>query len=256
MGKLMVFDDLSDTQLDLITKLAQKLTTGKYKPEFRVLTQLMSAGPEIHLVCTETEAVEPPIKHFRESTLDTLSEKGYITLVPEGQPGSHRLMGSLTDKTYQQYDLYTRSPYNLAKLVQDEELAKILSQRWEESFHTFEAKSYLSTIILLGSFLEGVLLDKVQSNKKQANQAKSAPKAEDKTRPFNEWTLNDLIKVAYECRWLDKDVKVFSEALRDYRNLVHPREQLRHQTYPDEGTCRVAREVVEAALEDLSKVIK
>ena len=77
----MAFDDLSNAQLELITKLAQKLATEKFRPEFRVLTGLMSAGPEIHLICVDGELVEPPIQHFRESTLDALNEKGYVTLI-------------------------------------------------------------------------------------------------------------------------------------------------------------------------------
>jgi hypothetical protein len=248
----MAFDDLSNAQLELITKLAQKLTTGKYRPEFRVLTQLMSAGPEIHLICVEDELVEPPIEHFRESTLDVLKEQGYVTLIPEGTPRSHRFIGSLTPKAYQQYGLYTPSPFDFVKLVQDQKLAEILAQRCRESIRTFEAEAYLSTIVLLGSILEGTLLDKIQSNPEQANRSKSTPKKDGKPLPFSEWTLSNLIAVACECDWLDRDVKAFSEALRDYRNLIHPREQLRHQIYPDAGTCQVARTVVEAALEDLT----
>lgn len=106
----MAFDDLSNAQLELITKLAQKLATGKFRPEFRVLTGLMSAGPEIHLVCVDGELVEPPIEHFRESTLDVLKEKGYVTLIPKGTPSSHRFIGSLTPQARQQYDLHTSLP--------------------------------------------------------------------------------------------------------------------------------------------------
>ena len=89
----MAFDDLTSAQLELIVKLAQKLTTGKYEPEFRVLTQLMSFGPQIHLICAEADLVEPPIEYFVENTLDMLKEKGYMILTPEGALSSHRFIG-------------------------------------------------------------------------------------------------------------------------------------------------------------------
>lgn len=243
----MAFDDLTNAQLELIVKLAQKLATGKYEPEFRVLTQLMSSGPQILLSCVEADLVEPPIEYFVENTLNVLNEQGYMTLTPDGAPSSHRFIGSLTQKAYQQYALYTPSRFDFVELVQDQNLAEVLAQRWRESLRTFEAEAYLSTIVLLGSILEGVLLDKIQNHPEQANQSKSAPKIS-----FCRWTFRDLIVVAHECGWLDRDVKDYSETLRDYRNFIHPREQLRYQSYPDAGTCKVARTVVEAALDDLA----
>jgi hypothetical protein len=141
-------------------------------------------------------------------------------------------------------------------LVKDSELARVLEIRWEESNRTFRAEAYLSTIVLLGSILEGVLLAKVQQNPKQANQAKSAPKDQNgKPLPFDRWRLNHLITVAHECGWLDADVRVLSYILRDYRNLVHPREQAKRGLFPDAGTCRMAQEVVAAAFEDLVKLL-
>ncbi len=143
---------------------------------------------------------------------------------------------------------------DLKILVKDSNLADILVQRWEEANLNFQSGAYLSTIFMLGSILEGVLLAKVEQNLKQANQSSESPK--DKTGKIlllHQWKFVQLIKVAHDCGWLGKDVQDFSNALRDYRNLIHPREQRSQGIYPDKGTCKVSWEVVIAALDDLSK---
>lgn len=104
----------------------------------------------------------------------------------------------------------------------------------------------------MGSILEGVLLHKVEHNMKTANQAKAAPK--DKTgttKPVHDWSLSALIDVAHEVGWLQGDVKRFSHALRDSRNIVHPYMQRLHNERPDSDTCSICWQVVRAAVSDL-----
>ena len=143
---------------------------------------------------------------------------------------------------------------NFASIVKDEELAALLESRWVECENSFRANAYLSSIILLGSILEGVLLHKIKNNPEEANRAMSAPKWKGKPKRFSEWKLNDMITVARELGWLDKDIYGASDALRKYRNLIHPREQMRSGIYPDEGTYSISKPVVLAALDDLEKL--
>lgn len=136
--------------------------------------------------------------------------------------------------------------------VSDAALAAILSDRWEEANKTFQAGAYLSTIILLGSILEALLLDKCQQNQAEACKANSAPKDNQKKPvPLHQWKLADLINVAHECKWLTKDVKGYSDTLRSYRNLVHPNEQKKQDITPTSHTCKISWEVLNASLNDL-----
>lgn len=155
-------------------------------------------------------------------------------------------------------DLLSREIYpepNFKKLVSDAELAKILKSRWNEANRNLQIESYLSTIFLLGSILEGVLLDKVEKNIAQANKSPKSPKDKKTGKPLliRNWKLDNLIQVTHDCGWLDKDVQDFSSTLRDYRNLIHPGEQKTKKIYPDNGTCKIAWAVVNAVLEDLEK---
>jgi len=140
-------------------------------------------------------------------------------------------------------------------LVDDPKLFKVLEFRWNEVEICSSNGAYLSTIILLGSILEGVLLFIVQKNPKESNMCKSAPKNKNgNVLKFKDWTLETLINVTHDCGWIGKDVKDFNIILRDYRNLVHPRKQLDDDTFPDEDTCRICVDVVHAALNDLKKI--
>jgi len=138
------------------------------------------------------------------------------------------------------------------RFVQDNSLADILSFRWEEAQKCSHAGAHLSAVIMMGSILEGVLLHKVEQNIKIANQSKSSPKDRTgKPKPIREWGLSSLIDVAHEVGWLQGDVKRFSHALRESRNIVHPYVQRSQNEKPDGDTCSICWQVIRAAVADL-----
>ena len=65
-----------------------------------------------------------------------------------------------------------------------------------------------------------------------------------------------MIEVAHEVGWIQLDVKKFSHALRDFRNIIHPYQQLAYRTYPDMDTCNISWLVVQAACNDVADWIK
>lgn len=148
------------------------------------------------------------------------------------------------------------TPPDLLRLVQDSSLAEILIFRWSEAQKCFQANAHLSAIIMMGSILEGVLLYKVENDREVACQTKSAPKnkASGVVKPIQEWSLSTLIDVAYDAGWLQGDVKRFSHALRESRNIVHPYYQRILKDTPDKDTCRICWQVVRAAVADLLEI--
>jgi hypothetical protein len=48
-------------------------------------------------------------------------------------------------------------------------------------------------------------------------------------------------------------VKKFSHSLREFRNLIHPYQQMIVKTFPDKDTCEISWLVVQAAANDLAK---
>ena len=146
---------------------------------------------------------------------------------------------------------------DFARLVTDASLADILVFRWAEGQRCFRADAHLSAVIMMGSILEGLLLHKAENNMKAANMANAAPKEKSgAVKPIHEWSLSSLIDVAHEVGWLQGDVKRFSHALRESRNIVHPYVQRLSKDRPDGDTCRICWQVVRAAVADLLEVDK
>ena len=186
-----------------------------------------------------------------ECTVSELERLKVVKIV--GYPGWDEYFRELVESLKQRWGSRTL-PHGFNLVVKNEVLAKNLGSRWIESEQAFLAGAYLATIVLLGSILEGLLLAKVQQNQMQANQAKSAPKEErGKVRPLNKWMLGNLIDVAYECGWISKPIKDHSKHIQAYRNLIHPREQVKLNFYPNKETCEIAKRVVSAVLSDLAQ---
>ena len=87
----------------------------------------------------------------------------------------------------------------------------------------------------------------------QFNQAPSAPKEKDtgKVRKFPDWTLNNFIDVASEVGLLKQDVKKFSHVVRDFRNYIHPYEQMSSRFFPDKQTALICFQVLKAAISQI-----
>ena len=140
-------------------------------------------------------------------------------------------------------------------LVEDDSLADVLLFRWQEAQKCVEAEAYLAAVVMMGSILEGVLLNRFEHSFEVVNRAKGAPK--DRTRkpkPIQQWGLSNMVDVAHEVGWLQSDISRFSHALRESRNLVHPYVQRLQDDIPDEDTCAICWQVVQAAVSDLFKM--
>jgi hypothetical protein len=138
---------------------------------------------------------------------------------------------------------------NIQKLPIEQQAIPIVESRLVEARKALGAGAYLSVIFLCGSVLEAVLLGAAQKEPARFNRAASSPKAGDgNVKRFHEWSLAQFIDVACEIGLLKPDVKKFSHGLRDFRNYIHPYEQMLSGFSPDEHTAKVCFQVLKAAL--------
>jgi hypothetical protein len=138
---------------------------------------------------------------------------------------------------------------NIQKLPIEQQVIPIVESRLVEARKALGAGAYLSVIFLCGSVLEAVLLGAAQKEPARFNKAASSPKERDSNvKHFQDWSLAQFIDVACEVGLLKPDVKKFSHGLRDFRNYIHPYEQMSSGFTPDEHTAKVCFQVLKAAL--------
>lgn len=131
-------------------------------------------------------------------------------------------------------------------------LIPILEERLLEAKKALEADAPLSVIFMCGSILEGLLLGVAQSNPKAFNQCEISPKnGDNKVKSFNDWSLNQFKDVACNLGYLNIDVQKFSHALRDFRNYIHPYQQMQSGFAPDKETAKICLQVLRAAVVSL-----
>ena len=77
-----------------------------------------------------------------------------------------------------------------------------------------------------------------------------------KVKKFNDWTLNDFINSAYELRIINEDVKKFSHVVREFRNYIHPYQQLCSKFTPDKHTALICLQVLKALIAQIGEYVK
>jgi hypothetical protein len=133
----------------------------------------------------------------------------------------------------------------------------VLEERIIEVKQCLNAGASLSVIFLCGSILEGILLGTASKFPSEFNQSPSSPKDNTgKVKQLHEWTLNNFIEVAHNIGYIGLDVKKYSHALRDFRNYIHPYQQMASKFKPDLHTAKISWQVLKAAMNDLHKKSK
>ena len=141
---------------------------------------------------------------------------------------------------------------NIQKLPVDLAVSGIIQDRLKEAQSCLSVGAHLSVIFQCGSVLEAVLLGSAQRDPQKFNQSSASPKQNGKVKQFHEWTLSEFIDVAHDLGLLKPDVQKFSHGLRDFRNYIHPYQQMASGFRPDEHTAKVCFQVLKAALADMA----
>lgn len=141
------------------------------------------------------------------------------------------------------------------KLTIEPSLIPLLSKRFHEAQICKNNNANLACIFLCGSILEGLLLGAAVQNPKVYNTSNASPKNKDNNavKKHHEWTLSEFIDVSYDIGFISLDVKKFSHSVRDFRNYIHPYQQISSGFNPDKHTAEICLHVVRAAVASLAK---
>lgn len=129
----------------------------------------------------------------------------------------------------------------LTDIISDPRAAQVLQARLDEAQTCYENGAHVAAIIMLGSLLEGVLLRAVLERDPSVLGNLRVEKV----------SLAELIKRCNNAGWIDPDIEKFCHELREYRNYVHPRQEIDAAHTPDRDTLNVSWQVVGAVLNDL-----
>ena len=150
---------------------------------------------------------------------------------PEYRSVSDKLIICL-NKYYTNLDSSEIRQFNF---LQDNDLKNIVERDYFElSTILFPEKAWKSVVILCGSILEAILFDILsnENNINNTNNSEKAPKNRNneiiQIQNEQKWTLQKLIEVAVDIEVLpEKRALSIDQVLRDYRNFVHPKKEIR-----------------------------
>ena len=199
----------------------------------------------------DTEKIRKAIKTLNE----ILQIEGYKILIKGSNSFLEKTDSEFNFELDKDEELKPMPPPDFLTLSLESGIGEILAQRWNEAQLCIDKGAHLSAIVMMGSLLEGLILGVMQKFPKEANQAIAAPRHSNtnKVKIFADWTLSQMIDVAYELEWFNIDIQKFSHALKFFRNLIHPYQQYLNNAFPDEDTCKISWLVVQAAANDLAR---
>jgi hypothetical protein len=132
--------------------------------------------------------------------------------------------------------------------LRDSKLRAIVERDYVEVQRAFVAQCWKATIIVSGGAIEAILTDILLADEQRAKSAQAARGKSDITK----WDLAELIDVAVELKLVSAGVSKLSHPIREYRNLVHPGNEIRTALEFDREEARIALEVLNILRRDLT----
>lgn len=144
------------------------------------------------------------------------------------------------------------SKLDLSSLPSGVTAEQVVRARLREIERCMASEAPLAVIFLVGSTLEGLLMELALANPETFSSSASAPTTRGKSKPISEWTLAELIAVSRSLGFVGEDVLKHADHVRNFRNYIHPRQQMRENFEPRMMTAQIAHQVLLAALNDLN----
>lgn len=127
------------------------------------------------------------------------------------------------------------------------ELRAIAKRDLLELEAALKAGSIKTVLVLSGSILEGILLDRLITRRAEAENLHP------KSLPLEKWQLNDIIEISGKLDILPTEtIAKFSHGLREFRNLIHPGRELRDKLVIAAEEARIGVEVLNIVFRTLS----
>lgn len=142
------------------------------------------------------------------------------------------------------------SPLVIAKnfsFVKNTNLRTIIERDYVWVNKCLAVEAWKPVIILAGGLIEALLLDRLLATESRAKSSSKAPKE----NGIKKWSLENLIDVAVDLSIINVGAEKLSDAVRHYRNLVHPGNELRAGLRVEPEEAKIAAEILNIIIRDL-----
>jgi hypothetical protein len=198
-------------QRELLAELVRQKQLTVFEPQFRVLANEINEA-RWNFPALLPMLIEPQLSDGRSDWFSTQGVLAYVTAAVARIEAA--LEGAVrSSPVTERLDL---------SFVHDPALRDILERDWDEGQRAYIAQCWKCVVILTGGAIEAALLDRILKEQARAVIARSAPKKEP-----SKWELSELIRVGVEIGIIEPLAETLLDAVRQYRNLVHPGVELR-----------------------------
>lgn len=208
------------------------------------LTGKVLAGLLLHRLASKPEGITP----------NDLVEYRRIARRLGGDVPETEVPGMTVPEAITESELLKRvfQPELFRRLPLEGMLAEALIGRMHEASSCISVKAHLAAVILAGSVLEGMCLGFGIRHPEIVNRGYADQFGKDAPM-FHEWKLIEWIAVLAKLQVFTPNIEKFGHGLREFRNYVHPSEQLAHKFIPDARTAQIGFQVVIAGAEDMAR---
>lgn len=134
--------------------------------------------------------------------------------------------------------------------INDPRLRKQLDSDWRELQLISDVPASKARVVLAGGIVEGMLLSALRQRQSDAHAARVRLKLPKRTE-LEKWLLADMVCVARDLGLLSSATAHLCDAVRAYRNLIHPALQAAEGVTVDRGQSVIAAEAVMQVMREL-----
>jgi len=149
-------------------------------------------------------------------------------------------------------------PDNQFLFIREDLLRSKIQRDYEELKKTYDIGAFKSVMVLSGGILETLLIEalSVEEEKAKFDFYQKYLEAKDKgAKPpdLSLWQFYQLIEIAAQRKIISEDVKKISFIIKDYRNLIHLKAEIRDGLSVDENVATSIVHLLLKAINDISK---
>lgn len=139
------------------------------------------------------------------------------------------------------------SPSKDFSFVNDNNMKKIVERDYVWVNKCLAVEAWKPVILLSGGLIEALLLDALSVDIDKARSSSKAPKESD----LKKWDFEDLINVAVDLSVINPGAEKLGDAVRHYRNLIHPGNELRTNLKVEPEEAKIAVGILNMIIRDL-----